>query len=120
MQNQNHPTEDIGPLSDPNNSPEFFRRVESYKLASIDDIERIKKICTQVLPGWIHAEPKSLEHSDLSGLGGSKTYKIKATGCEPEAIIFHARKDNPYDPITEDRMESAQKALFARNLCPPR
>merc|ERR1712029_835372 len=73
---------------------------------------------------WENVELSKTECQDCSGKGGSKTYKITTKDMtvskEFSRLIFHLRSLDSEDPLTEERMVDAQKAMYEAGVAAPR
>lgn len=67
--------------------------------------------------GWGKVDRSSITVKDNSGYGGSKTFKVSATGVDvtPATVALHSRVEaSTDDPITESRIEAAA-LLFSKH-----
>ena len=78
-------------------------------------------------PGWRSADANLVEVEDVSGCGGSKTYKVAVThGCTPQplppAVALHCRLKPVSDrtPYFARRMAAATKVFSSGGLGPRR
>ena len=69
--------------------------------------------------GWHATVCSEVKVEDVSGQGGSQTYRVTAEGADPVAL--HSRNESTVsDPISEPRMKAAATALVGAKMAPPR
>ena len=82
----------------------------------------IATLVAEALPAWAGISPEDIEVSDVSGHGGSKTFKVTAPdGTEPPAVALHSRSESvTSEDISEPRLAAASAALLAAGVAPRR
>ena len=82
----------------------------------------IATLVSEALPAWAGISPEDIEVSDVSGHGGSKTFKVTAPeGTEPPAVALHSRSESvTSEDISEPRLAAASAALLAAGVAPRR
>ena len=87
-----------------------------------DNLTAIGLLAAEALRGcgWNGVDRDSIQVEDLSGAGGSKTYKISVTGggVTPAAVAFHSR-DGSLSKKSEERTAAAA-LLFGKHGLSPR
>ena len=85
------------------------------------------RLCTEALPGWAGVDPSRCKVQDVSGKGGSQTYKISAhgRGVEPRTVALHSRSEAASggaarDPLNDVITEAAAVVFAKAGLSPPR
>ena len=85
------------------------------------------RLCTEALPGWAGVDPSRCKVQDVSGHGGSQTYKISAhgRGVEPRTVALHSRSGAASggaerDPLNDVITEAAAVVFSKAGLSPPR
>ena len=85
------------------------------------------RLCTEALPGWAGVDPSRCKVQDVSGKGGSQTYKISAhgRGVEPRTVALHSRSGAASggaarDPLNDVITEAAAVVFAKAGLSPPR
>ena len=56
-----------------------------------EDEKILGRFVIGVLDGWNHVDEANIEIKNYSGLGGSKTFKLKCMDATPPEIAFHCR-----------------------------
>ena len=98
----------------------LWTNITTHTNIDMEDTEAYKKLCSEILPGWKGKDTSKIEIKNISGHGGSKTYKISCKYASPAAVVLHGRRRNDEDKLTEARMEDAQKSMWEAGLAPPR
>jgi hypothetical protein len=112
-------------------SVDHFKWVKGYDDLELTDTKGWADLACNVMQGWSSLDRKRIKVTDLSGLGGSKTYLIDSniqgsiaidTELRPHRkIILHARrKTQTADPQQDKRMLISQKVLYDHDLVTPR
>lgn len=112
-------------------SDDHFKWVDGYDDLELTDTKGWVGLACDVMQGWSSLDPKTIKVTDLSALGGSKTYLIDSNiqgsfSVDPELrpyrkIILHARrKTQTADPHQDQRMLLSQKVLYDHDLATPR
>lgn len=84
--------------------------------------DAIAELAATALPTWMGIDPEEIEVSEVSGGGGSKTFKVIAPdGTEPQKVALHSRSECvTSEDISEQRLEAASAALLASGAAPRR
>ena len=84
--------------------------------------EAIAELVYGVLPSWAGIGTEEIEVQDVSGHGGSKTYKVTAPeGTDPPCVALHSRSETvTAEEISEPRMMAAAIVLHQAGLAPRR
>ena len=84
--------------------------------------EAIAELVAGVLPNWAGIDTEEIQVRDVSGHGGSKTYKVTAPeGTEPPCVALHSRSESvTSEEISEPRLMAAAIALHQAGLAPRR
>jgi thiamine kinase-like enzyme len=98
----------------------LWTNITSHTNIDMEDTEAYKKLCSEILPGWKGIDTSKIEIKNISGHGGSKTYKISCKYASPAAVVLHGRRRNEEDKFTEARMEDAHRSLWEAGVAPPR
>jgi hypothetical protein len=98
----------------------LWTNITSHTNIEMEDTEAYKKLCSEILPGWKGIDTSKIEIKNISGHGGSKTYKISCKYAFPAAVVLHGRRRNEEDKFTEARMEDAHRSLWEAGVAPPR
>jgi len=113
-----------------NQSDLYFKisRKEDYDFKFGSDksvkVEDITKLIKNNFKPWKNVPIGKVDMKDCSGHGGSRTYiietKDKSVPKEFQKLIFHKRNVDDTDPLTEERMIDAQKAMWEAGVAAPR
>lgn len=84
--------------------------------------DSIAALVAHALPSWTGIDAEEIEVSDVSGHGGSKTFKVIAPdGTEPSAVAIHSRSESvTSEDISEARLAAAAAALLSCDVAPRR
>ena len=84
--------------------------------------EAIAELVVQALPSWADLDTDEIEVKDVSGHGGSKTFKVTAPdGTDPPAVAMHSRSESvTTEEISEPRLAAAAAALLGADVAPRR
>jgi hypothetical protein len=86
--------------------------------------DAIAALVAEALPSWAGIDAEEIEVSEVSGHGGSKTFKVAAPpdeGFEPPVVALHSRSEAvTSEDISERRLEAASAALTAVGAAPRR
>merc|ERR1712072_378240 len=113
-----------------NQSDLYFKisRSEDYDFKFGSDksisVNEITKLIKRNFKPWKTVKVGGATLKDVSGHGGSRTYLIetkdKSVSKEFRKLIFHKRNLDETDPLTEERMIDAQKAMWESGVAAPR
>ena len=84
--------------------------------------EDAAKIVAEALKndGWKDVSVGAVAVKDVSGGGGSQTFKVSAEGAEPPAVALHTRNTDLVNELTAARTEAVAKLLAASGVAPAR
>lgn len=88
-----------------------------------DGTSYVIDIVTQVLLDWTDITRENITVKNISGAGGSNTYVATAYAgdeSKKKQVCVHIRRKEEQDPITERRMEAAQKTMWEHGVAVPR
>jgi len=113
-----------------NQSDLYFKisRKEDYEFKFGDEksihVNTITDLISRNFKPWKNVNKGLVNLKDCSGKGGSRTYLIetkdKRVSKEFRKLIFHKRNIDGTDPLTEERMIDAQKAMWEAGVAAPR
>ena len=88
------------------------------------EYDAIAALVAEALPSWAGIDAEEIEVSEVSGHGGSKTFKVAAPpdgGFEPPVVALHSRSEAvTSEDVSEKRLEAASAALTAVGATPRR
>ena len=70
--------------------------------------------------GWRSVDRASIQVENLSGMGGSQTYRVSAPDVAPSSVALHCRDMTIVLPAEEKRLGAASRVLSEHGLTPPR
>ena len=99
----------------------LFRNIEGHPIKSIEDDQEHIELVFKYIPAYSELSREAVQITNLSGGGGSVTWKVFCNDSEAEPLVIHSRLvDTEKDPTVEGKMEAFQKILYENGLCPPR
>ena len=113
-------------LVSPKSAPPSKLRRGLTGVAADDHPAQIELVMTAMADldptGWGTLSASEIEIKDLSGKGGSRTFRVSApegSSAVPPKLALHSRGEN-HDDFFMRRMAAAQQALAEHGLAPPR
>ena len=113
-------------LASPKSAPPSKLRRGLTGVAADDHAGQIELVRTAMADldptGWGTLSANEIEIKDLSGMGGSRTFRVSApegSSAVPQKLALHSRGEN-HDDFFMRRMGAAQQALAEHGLAPPR
>lgn len=97
--------------------------VRGCSIVANDDLQAQKMIVARALPGWNGVDGSAITVEDVSGAGGSKTFKVSAEGCDPPVVALHSRVQSGSDSLdiaSENRAAAASLAFSKAGVGPRR
>lgn len=70
-------------------------------------------------PGWASAQLEDIQVTNLSGMGGTQTFKISLPSATPPCICVHSRQGD-HDDVVMNRMFAAEDVFAMHGIGPKR